>query len=163
MRIDPPLSGEDRLDRWLIEIYEKQKNLTTEQFLFGRMIGDFFFIATHTYDVNKKKLTRSRYPKIWASILRYVCELWRTRCTIFQNSKENTEKEKSLQAASSLLNSEDISFILMGDKSLLTKTPHNGWKIHLIQAWIQTITSSIAAVKRYAMKNETTLAAFLSK
>ena len=107
--------------------------------------------------------SRSLYSKIWASILRYVCELWRTRCKIVQKLTANTEKEKALQATHSLLHSEDISFILMGDKSLLTKPPHNGWKLHLIEAWQRTVNSSIEAGKRYAMKNQTTLDTFLTK
>lgn len=49
-----PFSGEAPLDSRLIEIYGKQKTLSQEQFLFGRLMGDFFFLATYIQDVRKK-------------------------------------------------------------------------------------------------------------
>ena len=159
----PPLSGEDQLDSKLIVVYEQQNLLSQEQFLFGRLVGDFYEIATSTYDVTKKKISRSTYPKIWASILRYVCELWRTRSKLCNQSSENLEKSKELQEVESLLHSADLSYILMGDKSLLRRSPHNGWKLHLIKAWIKSVRTSIEVGKRYAMKNQTTLDNFLIK
>ena len=54
-----PFSGEAPLDRRLIEIYGKQKTLSQEQFLFGRLMGDFFFLATYIQDVRKKTLSLS--------------------------------------------------------------------------------------------------------
>ena len=144
-------------------VYEQQNFLSQEQFLFGRLVGDFYEIATDTYDPTKKKLSRSTYPKIWASILRYVCELWRIRSQFCNQSSEKLEKVKALQEVESLLHSADLSYILMGDKSLLRRSPHNGWKLHLIKAWIQSVHTSIEVGKRYATKNQTTLDTFLIK
>lgn len=95
--LSPPLSGEDRLDSQLIVVYEQQNMLSQEQFLFGRLVGDFYEIATDTYDPTKKKMSRSTYPKIWASILRYVCALWRIRSKFCNQCSENLEKATALQ------------------------------------------------------------------
>lgn len=161
--LPPPLSGDDPLDSKLIVVYEKQNILSQEQFLFGRLVGDFYDIATSTYDITKKKMTRSTYPKIWVSILRYVCEIWRIRSKFFHRSSEQSEKERALQEVETILHSADISYILTGDKSLLTRSPHNGWKFSFIHAWLKSVQTSITVGKRYATKNQTTLDSFLIK
>ena len=73
--VTPPFSGDEEMDELLEKIYEKQKILPQDQFLFGRLIGDFFEIARQNIQPQKKSLTRTTYPKIWVYILRYVCAL----------------------------------------------------------------------------------------
>lgn len=159
----PPLSGDADLDSKLIVVYEKQKILPQENFLFGILVRDFYDIAISTYDSTRNKLTRSTYPKIWVSIVRYVCAIWRIRSKFCHQSSENMEKAKSLQEFDSIFHSDDIRHILMGDKSLLNRSPHNGWKFQFIQAWIKSVQTSIQVGKRYSLQNQTTLDSFLIK
>ena len=151
------------MDELLDEIYGKQKILPQDQFLFGRIIGDFFEIARHTIPPQQKSLTRTTYPKIWVYILRYVCALWRVRSDLVNRSEMSSEKAKSLAMVESLLDSSDIGFLIAGDKSLLTKKPHSGWKIEYINDWIRTIQTSIARGKRTVFKNQQVITTFLTK
>ena len=60
-----PLSGEESLDASLLEIYESQNKLKTEEFLFGRLLGDFNAVAKY----DSTKFNMCSYPKIWKILI----------------------------------------------------------------------------------------------
>ena len=57
-----PLSGELVFDQLLLENYEVKNKLSSEHFLFVRILGDFYTIATHE---REKPLETASYFKIW--------------------------------------------------------------------------------------------------
>ena len=102
-----PLSGEEDLDRFLLGIYDEQNVLSPEQFLFGRLLGNFFPVAQY----QKAKFEQSSYPKIWILILTYVCEIWRIRGELVSMKLQNSKKFTDLSDAELLLDSKDISYV----------------------------------------------------
>ena len=110
-----PLSGEPELDVDLLRIYELQNNLEREQFLLGRLLGDFLPVAQY----QREKFDVKNYYKIWTNLNSYVCSVWRIRCELVSLKLQNSEKFLALGDVDSILNSNDVTFVTSGNKSLL--------------------------------------------
>ena len=125
-----PLSGESDLDAKLIKIYDLQKNLGQEQFLLGRLLGDFLPVAKYQRD----RFEEQSYYKIWIHINSYVCSVWRTRCELVSLKLQNSEKFLALGDVDTILNSNDVTFVTSGNKSLLSNCPDTSWNLKIIQS-----------------------------
>ena len=152
-----PLSGEEELDPLLLEIYEAQNALSPEQFLFGRLLGNFFPVAQY----QKVSFEESSYPKIWSLILTYVCEIWRIRGELVSMKLQSSQKFTALREAELLLDSKDISYVSSGDKSLFEKCPDTSWPLSRIQSWLKTARTCIEKGKRFAFKNQPRITFFV--
>ena len=141
-----PLAGEEDLNRDLLLIYETQNAIEFQNFLFGRLLTDFFPVAQYL----KENFERSSYPKIWVHIIQYVCEVWRIRGDLVSTKLKQTKKFELLREVDCLLDSNDISYITSGDKSLLTKSPDRTWPVCRIQSWMTSLKSFIDIGKRFA-------------
>ena len=154
-----PLSGEESLDVSLLEIYEQQNKLEKDEFLFGRLLGDFRLVARY----DSTKFNMDSYPKIWNSLLEYVCDVWRLRGTLVSMKLQNSKKFDALLEVDCLLDSNDVTFIPAGDKSLLEKNPDRTWPLHRIHSWLKTVKSSIEYGKRFAFRNQPRITTFIQK
>ena len=114
-----PLSGEEDLDRKLLEIYEDQRILSFEQFIFGRLIGNFLPVVQY----QKKNFELRSYPKIWVFLLHYVSEIWRVRGDLVSIKIQNSTKFNALQEVERLLDNNDITYVNAGNKSLFENSP----------------------------------------
>ena len=152
-----PLSGEEELDPLLLTIYETQNALSPEHFLFGRILGNFFPVAKY----QKASFEEKSYPKIWHSILTYVCELWRIRCELVSMKLQSSQKYTALRETEVLLDSKDISYVSSGDKSLFEKCPDTSWPLSRIQSWLKTARTCIEKGKRFAFKNQPRITFFV--
>ena len=154
-----PLSGEEELDGDLLEIYEKQGKVSFQNFLFGRLLCDFFPVAHY----QKPNFERSSYPKIWTTIIQYVCDVWRIRGEMVSTKLQNTKKSKALCEVDCLLDNNDITYVKSGDKSLLTKYPDRGWPLSRIESWLKCVRTSIDIGKKFASKDQLRITAFIQK
>ena len=154
-----PLSGDEVLDREILSIYELQEKVSFENFLFGRLLCDFYPVAHY----EKPNFKRSSYYKIWTSIIQYVCDVWRIRGELVSTKLQNTKKFKALQEVDSILENNDITYVKAGDKSLLTKYPDRGWPLNRIESWLKCIRTSIDIGKRFASKDQLRITAFIQK
>ena len=103
------------------------------------------------YDSVKFKM--GSYPKIWHSLIEYVCDVWRVRGTLVSMKIQNSKKFAALIEVDCLLDSNDITFVPAGDKSLLQKYPDRTWPLCRIQSWLKSVQTCIDIGKRFTFKN----------
>ena len=110
---------------------------------------DIFIIAT---DERETPIELSSYLKIWKEIIKYVCNLWRHRCTMVSLKNKNSLKFQALREVDSILDSFDATYIKAGDKSLLRRSPDSTWKLHRIKSWLKSVQTCIRIGKKFASK-----------
>ena len=154
-----PLSGEEDLDRKLLAIYEDQKILSFEQFIFGRLLGNFLPVVQY----QKKNFELSSYPKIWVFLLHYVSEIWRVRGDLVSIKIQNSTKFNALQEVERLLDNNDITYVNAGNKSLFENCPDSRWPLSRIQSWLRSVRSSVEIGKRFAFSNQPRITAYIPK
>ena len=132
-----PLSGVEELDCALLRIYERQSKLKSENFLFGRLLGDFLEVAQY----ERENFEVKHYHKIWTHLISYVCSMWRLRYELVSLKLKNLEKYSALREVDSILDNNDVTYVTAGNKSLLNNCPDTSWKLTKIQSWLRSIKS----------------------